>query len=256
MQTMICAKCQRDQPVSQFGEHVRDDICWECTVLWGDGRSPSTPVGILNVGKKIRKVNLLRELWAAVRIIRKLMDEDGGPLSGEVEIDETHVGGSLKNRAHVKHVDAFSNKIPVVGAVERGGRVNARVVRNVRKSELLPLVIEKVMPDATVFTDELKSYSQLGPKHGYAHHRVNHRAKVYVRGNVHTNTIEGFWSLLKNGIRGAHHAVGATYLQSYVNEYAFRYNHRDDTAPMFTTLGNQVVQVRHGRYGKYAPVGE
>ena len=81
--------------------------------------------------------------------------------------------------------------------------------------------------ESTLFTDEAKGYTNLA-KHGYQHHRVNHSAKVYVRGNVHTNTIEGFWSLLKNGIRGAHHAVGASYLQSDINEYAFRYNHRDD----------------------------
>jgi hypothetical protein len=85
---------------------------------------------------------------------------------------------------------------------------------------------------------------------------VNHSARVYVTGNVHTNTIEGFWSLLKNGIRGAHHAVGASYLQSYVDEYTFRYNHRDDSTPMFVTLKGRTNQVRHGRYGEYAPVGE
>ncbi len=111
------------------------------------------------------------------------------------------------------------------------------------------------MPESTVFTDEAKGYTNL-PKHGYAHHRVNHTAKVYVVGNVHTNTIEGFWSLLKNGIRGAHHAVGAAYLQSYVNEYAFRYNHRDDSQPMFAAITGRVNKTRHGRYGEYAPVGE
>ena len=115
--------------------------------------------------------------------------------------------------------------------------------------------MERAPPESTLFTDEAKGYTNL-PKHGYTHHRVNHSAKVYVSGNVHTNTIEGFWSLLKNGIRGAHHAVGAAYLQSYVDEYTFRYNHRDDKAPMFTTLKDRTTAVRHGRYGTYAPVGE
>ena len=94
------------------------------------------------------------------------------------------------------------------------------------------------------------------PQAWLQHCRVNLSAKVYVQGNVHTNTIEGFWSLLKNGIRGAHHAVGASYLQSYVNEYAFRYNHRDDKTPMFTTLKDRTTAVQHGRYGEYAPIGE
>lgn len=192
--------------------------------------------------------------WRMFTQIRKLMEEDGGPLQGEVEVDETWVGGKLTNKAHVKHEDAYANKVAVIGAMQRGGKVTAKVIPNVKKSSLLPLVSERVMPDATVFTDEAKAYDKLAKR--YVHHRVNHRAKVYVKGNVHTNTIEGFWSLLKNGIRGAHHAVGAAYLQSYVNEYTFRYNHRDDPRPMYAVLNGKVSQTRHGRYGAYAPIGE
>jgi transposase len=193
--------------------------------------------------------------WRMFTQIRRLMEEDGGPLSGEVEVDETWVGGKLSNKAHVKHTtSSLANKTAVIGAVERGGKVTAKVIPNVKKSQLVPLVVERIMPDATVFTDESRGYSGIG-KRGYVHHRVNHRAKVYVSGNVHTNTIEGFWSLLKNGIRGAHHAVGAAYLQTYVNEYTFRYNHRDDVTPMFDTIKGRVAKVRHGRYGEYAPVG-
>ncbi len=88
------------------------------------------------------------------------------------------------------------------------------------------------------------------------HHRINHSAKVYVEGAVHTQTIDGFWSLLKNGIRGVHHSVGAGYLQSYVNEYTFRYNHRKDAAPMFGIVRGQVKKVRYGRYGHYSPIGD
>ena len=194
--------------------------------------------------------------WRIFTQIRKLMDEDTGPLSGEVEIDETFVGGKLSNHKRTMPAyDSLANKTAVVGAVQRGGKIRTQVVPNVRKTALIPLVVAHVMPESTVFTDEAKGYTNL-PKHGYTHHRVNHSAKVYVSGNVHTNTIEGFWSLLKNGIRGAHHAVGANYLQSYVNEYAFRYNHRDDKAPMFVTLKDRTTAVRHGRYGEYAPIGE
>lgn len=193
--------------------------------------------------------------WRMFTQIRKLMDEDNGPLSGEVEVDETWVGGKLSNKAHKKHEkDSYANKTAVVGAVARGGNVTAKVVPNVRKASLLPLVAEKVMPDSMVFTDELKSYTNLS-KNGYQHKRVNHKAKVYVSGEVHTNTIEGFWSLLKNGIRGTHHAVGAGHLQGYVNEYVFRYNHRKDEAPMFVTLTNRAKVVRDGQHGGYAPLG-
>jgi transposase-like protein len=133
--------------------------------------------------------------------------------------------------------------------------VRANVVPNRQVENVLPLVTQHIMPASTVFTDEAGVYKRL-PKQGYAHHRINHGARVYVKGNVHTQTIEGFWSLLKNGIRGTHHAVGAGYLQSYVNEYVFRYNHRRDAQPMFRAIQGRVVKVRQGRYGKYAPVGE
>lgn len=199
--------------------------------------------------------------WRIFDQIRKLMAEDGGLLSGTVEVDETWHGGKLNFPGRKGHTgqqpgyNSLANKTPIVGAVERGGKVKAKVVANVRKGTLMPLVSEHIMPPATVFTDEHKAYDGL-EKQGYTHERVNHSAKVYVSGNVHTNTIEGFWSLLKNGIRGAHHAVGANKLQSYVNEYTFRYNHRDDDAPMYRVLGGRVNKTRHGRYGEYAPVGE
>lgn len=199
--------------------------------------------------------------WRMFHQIRKLMDEDGGPLSGEVEVDETWHGGKLTfpgRKGHTSQAPGYNslaNKTPIVGAVERGGQVRAKVASNVRKGTLLPLAAEHIMPESTVFTDEHKAYDGLS-KNGYQHHRVNHSAKIYVTGNVHTNTIEGFWSLLKNGIRGAHHAVGAAYLQSYVNEYAFRYNHRDDGEPMFAAITSRVALTRHGRYGEYAPIGE
>ena len=89
-----------------------------------------------------------------------------------------------------------------------------------------------MLPDATIFTDEAAAYTSLTGK-GYEHKRIHHAAKVYVEGDVHTNTIEGFWSLVKNGIRGSHHAVSAKYLQGYLNEYVWRYNARDDKRAMF-----------------------
>lgn len=81
----------------------------------------------------------------------------------------------------------------------------------------------------------MRSYDKLGQK-GYKHSRVQHKERVYVSGDVHTNTIEGFWSLTKNGIRGVYHAVSSKHLQGYLNEYAWRYSHRHDAEPMVETL--------------------
>jgi len=90
-----------------------------------------------------------------------------------------------------------------------------------------------------VYTDECPSYNAL-PGSGYGHKRVHHSANVYVKADAHTNGIEGFWSLVKNGIRGVNHSVSAKYLQTYLDEYSFRYNRRHDVTPMFESILKQV----------------
>ena len=163
--------------------------------------------------------------WRMFKQIRLLMEEDSHDLSGTLEMDETYVGGFRKP------------KKAVAGIVERQGRVTARVTTDVKARTLLPMLWKRVKPwdQNIVYTDELASYHRLG-WFGYRHDTVRHSANVYVRGNVHTNTIEGFWSLVKNGIRGVYHAVGPDYLQSYLDEYVFRYNHRKDRESMFEVL--------------------
>jgi len=90
----------------------------------------------------------------------------------------------------------------------------------------------KVDRKAVLYTDEFPSYDHM-TRLGYGHLRISHHDKEYVRGRVHTNNIEGFWSLVKRGITGVYHSVSPQYLQSYINEYAFRYNHRKASDPMF-----------------------
>lgn len=99
----------------------------------------------------------------------------------------------------------------------------------------MPHVRERILPSTVVYTDELKSYDGLN-KAGYQHHRIHHTEKVYVSGAVHTNTIEGFWSLVKRGINGVYHAVSAKYLQGYLNEYVYRYNRRNEGQEQFKEL--------------------
>ncbi len=195
--------------------------------------------------------------WRMFKQIRTLMAEDGGMLRGTVEVDETFVGGRPRQRQSRKgprSKDDPTAKKPVVGMVERGGQVKAWVTDDVRARTIRPLMEGHVIPASMVFTDEAAQYG-LVRRSGYQHRRVNHAALVYVDGDVHTNTIEGFWSLLKNGIRGVYHSVGKDHLQTYVNEYAFRYNHRADSQSMFETIGERVRAVRAGQHGSYSPLG-
>src|SRR5438552_820207 len=127
------------------------------------------------------------------------------------------------------------DKTPVVGMVQRKGQVRAFVAADVKADTLNGLIKEHVLPKSVVFTDTFGSYNGLQAR-GYVHERINHSEKVYVVGNIHTNTIEGFWSLIKRGIGGVYHNVGRHYLQTYLNEYSFRYNRRFDTQPMLLSF--------------------
>lgn len=175
--------------------------------------------------------------WRMCKLIRERLNEDGDPFGGEVEVDEAYFGG---RRRGGKRGRGSENKTPVVGMAQRKGSVKAIAVSDVKATTVLPLVGNVVEKGTTVYTDELLTYNRL-PRMGYHHRRIFHSAKVYVVGRVHTNTIEGFWSLVKNGIRGVYHQVSAKYLQNYLNEYAFRYNHRNDEQPMFLSLLNKVT---------------
>lgn len=190
--------------------------------------------------------------WRMFKQIRTLFDESLEDFAGEVEADETYIGGR-RHGTPPGRPGPESHKSTVVGVVERGGRVAALVTKDASKTSVEPIVTERVLPSAMVYTDEWAGYDELA-KRGYSHKRIPHAEKVYVMGNVHTNTIEGFWSLLKRGISGVYHSVSAHHLQSYINEYAFRYNHRDDESPMFLSVTGRIGRVRAGKYGEYNPV--
>ncbi|MFY9674966.1 MAG: IS1595 family transposase [Terriglobales bacterium] len=181
--------------------------------------------------------------WRMFRQIRTLLSEDV-QLEGEaVEMDETYMGGKRKSgRGRPMRGDKV--KTPVVGVVERKGRVVARVTADATKKTVRGIIEEKVLPKSTIFTDEYSAYDGLGTLvQNYNHRRINHSAKVYVMGDVHTNTIEGFWSLIKRGIGGVYHQVSQKYLQSYLDEYSFRYNRRDQGNLIFTSLLKRVAEL-------------
>jgi transposase len=182
--------------------------------------------------------------WRMFNKIRSMLqDDDDTPLSGTVEADETYYGGHRRDTPRGRPGED-SHKIPVFGMAERKGaeskgRVVATTVQNTKRATVMPHIKKKILPESMVYTDEYTVYDSLG-KEGYRHDRVNHAEEVYVAGDVHTNTIDGFWSLLKRGIGGVYHSVSSKHLQSYLDEYAFRYNHRKDEGPMFLTMLSRV----------------
>ncbi len=178
--------------------------------------------------------------WRMFTQVRKLMAEGTNPMSGEVEVDDTYIGGKRSG----PRGRGAAGKTIVVGMAERNGKATAKVVSDVKASTLLPVIVDHA-PDTkntTIFTDELTSYNQVG-KLGYAHEVVQHAAKQYVCGHAHVNTVESLWSTIKRGIDGVNHSVSPAYLQSYLDSYLYRYIHRKDKCPLFLSLLNQVASL-------------
>jgi len=194
----------------------------------------STRVGVS--AKQIQRETgvTYKTAWRMMKQVRKLMAEKI-KLSGQVEADESEFGGSDSNKP--KHLRGKA-KTTVLGMVERGGRVIAEIVPNTTAITLAGDVRYFVRKGSTVITDEHPSYNTVSKGRKYTHLTVNH-SQTYVDGAAYTNTIDGFWSLVKRGITGVYYQVGIDYLQSYLNEYAFRYNRRKVMRPMFSLLAER-----------------
>jgi transposase-like protein len=194
---------------------------------------------VLNARKGISARQLARDIevnkntaWLMLMRIRKAMREQGNLLEGIVEADETYIGGKNRNKHNDKKTKggqgrSTKDKTPVFGVLSRGGEVRAQKVHNVSARTLQALINANVKKGAHMMTDEWGAYTGLENKK-YKHSKVNHGRGQYVVGVAHTNTIESFWSLLKRGIIGQYHHVTARHLDSYVDEFCFRYNKRND----------------------------
>ena len=186
--------------------------------------------------------------WRMFHQIRKLMSEDvklGGVGGSGVEMDEMYHGGRRKSQSGRMLAADCDKKVIVMGIVEREGRIVARVTPELTRLGAFSFVKECVLPATVIFTDEAAIYHGLPKLEGqnYQHRRINHSQKIYVTGDVHTNTIEGFWSLVKRGIGGVYHSVSAKYLQSYLDEYSFRYNRRDSGNLIFSSILQRVGEM-------------
>lgn len=183
--------------------------------------------------------------WRMFKQIRTLMSEDLQLEGSSVEMDETYHGG-VRKYGTGRPMAGDKKKTPVVGIVERKGRAVAKVADSVKSATLLKIAREHILPESTIYTDELKAYGGLtrlrkdGKPMGYEHKRIHHSSRVYVVGDIHTNSVEGFWSLIKRGIGGVYHSVSQKYLQTYLDEYSYRYNRRDQGNLIFRSILEQV----------------
>jgi transposase-like protein len=176
--------------------------------------------------------------WRMFHQIRTVLGNGDAILSGDVEVDETYIGGKRPG----KRGRGAEGKTIVMGMVERGGKAKAKVVPDVKARTLVAEILAAVPLGSAVVTDDLPSYRRLTAL-GYIHDVVPHSKGVYVLGkDIHTNSVEGFWSQLKRSIDGTYHHVEPQHLQKYVDEYSFRYSHRKDEQAMFKTMLAEVVR--------------
>ena len=171
-----------------------------------------------------------KSAWFMLHRIRLAMQTGSfDKFGGEVEVDETYIGGKSRNMHHADRErkitgSGMAGKTAVLGMIERGGMVRAEVIPDSKKATIQPRVREAVEPGAAVYTDALQSYNGLAGE--YAHEVVDH-AETYVNGRVHTNSMENFWSLFKRSLHGTYVSVEPFHLFRYLDERCFAFNLRD-----------------------------
>jgi transposase-like protein len=250
-------KCYGKHPRAQFSLKV--GTIFEDSPLGLDKWLPAAWL-VINCKNGISSYELHRDLqvtqktaWFMLHRVRLAMQTGtfNTPLSGEVEVDETFIGGKARNMHKNKREEKIqgrgvTGKVIVMGMLERGGKVRAKVVSKRNKKTLQAEIRENVEAGSEIFSDELLSY--WGLEKDFVHQIINH-AKEYVRGNVHTNGMENFWSLLKRGLNGTYISVEPFHLFRYLDEQMFRFNYRHlNDGERFEAVLKQIV----GRRVTYA----
>ncbi|MYH01186.1 MAG: IS1595 family transposase [Nitrospira sp. SB0675_bin_23] len=211
---------------------------------------------LVTARKGISSLQLSKELstsqptaWFILHRIREACGSELEALSGQVELDETYLGGKDKNRHESKKKNVgrgTAGKQAVFGMRERGGATKAMPVEQTNRATLLPMICGTVEPGSTLYTDDHGAYRDVEGL-GYDHHVVNHSAKQYVDGMAHTNSVESVWAVLKRGFYGTYHNWSMKHTHRYVNEFTFRLNDGDvqrDTVDRIASLSQALCGKR------------
>lgn len=231
-----CRACEKQFTVrtGTVLEDSRIPLKHWCYAFWA-ACSSKKGVSALQI-KRMTGLSYKSALFLMHRIRWAMREENPEPLSGILEIDETFVGGKPRNRnrqarANVK-AGRGTRKAPVVAIVQRGGEVRAMHMPTVNAKNLSEFVYGNAELTSRVITDEFPPYKKVIKHFDGGHDTIRHSTFEYARGDVTTNTVEGFFALLKRGVYGTFHSVSKKHLHRYVSEFEFRYNHRkmDDGA--------------------------
>lgn len=249
----FCPHCKHDK-INRFSDGIRyrcasckKDFTIKTGTLFGESKIPMQKwfiaIYLLTTRKKgISSIELSEQVgvsqktaWFMDHRIREALKQGRGKLSGIVEVDETYMGGKHRRS------QGFKKKTPVMGMTERGGRIKAYHVPT-RETHIIHEQLKKhiIKGKTHLMSDEAQVYKKL-LKLGYQRSAVKHGEGTYVRGNVHTNSIESFWALVKRQYHGTHHHMSQKHLQRYIDEIAYRFNNRDeDMADVFADVVQRV----------------
>lgn len=229
-----CGDCRKAGEKSQFS--VRNGTVFEdskiplkhwCFAFW---RASTSKKGVSALEIHRQTGLSYKSCLFLLNRIRFAMSDDApvllGPGGGDVEVDETYVGGKPRY-IHGTLKTVKSKKACVLAAVERGGKVRVKPIAKVTSSNLKDFIRENVHSSARIITDQSNKYQGIGHEFDGGHEAVNHTAKEYVRGDIHSNTVEGFFSTVKRGLNGIYHNVSKEHLSRYLDQFAFIYNNRN-----------------------------